>query len=106
MARNYFEVRFRRSELPSDIQTEVQTYVAAVDKAVAINQFSVYGQFGLAYQTNANAGPNSPNVLALGQNALLRPNSKRRRTGTRLDWSPRMTSTISTTSAATDGNPM
>ena len=51
----------------------MQTYVAAVDKAVAINQFSVYGQFGLAYQTNANAGPNSPNVLALGQNALLSP---------------------------------
>ena len=73
MARNSFESVLAAPNVPSDIQTEVQTYVAAVDKAVAINQFSVYGQFGLAYQTNANAGPNSPNVLALGQNALLSP---------------------------------
>ena len=73
MARNYFDAVITAPDVPSDIRTEVQTYVAAVDKAVAINQFSVYGQFGLAYQTNANAGPNSPNVLALGQNALLSP---------------------------------
>jgi tetratricopeptide (TPR) repeat protein len=73
MARNYFDAVLNAPDTPSDVRTEVQTYVAAVDKAVAINQFSVYGQFGLAYQTNANAGPNSPNVLALGQNALLSP---------------------------------
>ena len=73
MARNYFESVLTAPNVPSDIQIELQTYIAAVDKAVAINQFSVYGQFGLAYQTNANAGPNSPNVLALGQNALLSP---------------------------------
>ncbi len=73
MARNYFDAVLNAPDVPADIRTEVQTYVAAVDKAVAINQFSVYGQFGLAYQTNANAGPNSPNVLALGQNALLSP---------------------------------
>ena len=52
----------------------MQTYVAAVDTAVAINQFfDLRTDSGLAYQTNANAGPNSPNVLALGQNALLSP---------------------------------
>jgi tetratricopeptide (TPR) repeat protein len=73
MARNYFDAVLKDPNLPSDIHTEVQTYIAAVDKAVAINQLSVYGQFGLAYQTNANAGPNSANVLALGQNALLSP---------------------------------
>jgi hypothetical protein len=73
MARNYFEAVLNTPDVPSDVQTEVQTYIAAVDKAVAINQLSIYGQFGLAYQTNANAGPNSPNVLALGQNALLSP---------------------------------
>ena len=73
MARNYFDAVLNAPDMPSDIRTEVQTYVAAVDKAVAINQLSIYGQFGLAYQTNANAGPNSPNVLALGQNALLSP---------------------------------
>ena len=106
MARNYLKSVLAAPNVPSDIQTEVQTYVAAVDKAVAINQFSVYGQFGLAYQTNANAGPNSPNVLALGQNALLSPQFQKTPDWNALDWSPRMTSTISTTSAATDGNPM
>ena len=73
MARNYFDAVLNAPDTPADVRTEVQTYIAAVDKAVAINQFSIYGQFGLAYQTNANAGPNSPNVLALGQNALLSP---------------------------------
>ena len=73
MARNYFDAVLNAPDAPSDIRTEVQTYVAAIDKAVAVNQLSIYGQFGLAYQTNANAGPNSPNVLALGQNALLSP---------------------------------
>ena len=73
MARNYFDAVLNAPDTPADVRTEVQTYIAAVDKAVAINQLSIYGQFGLAYQTNANAGPNSPNVLALGQNALLSP---------------------------------
>ena len=73
MARNYFDAVLNAPDTPADVRTEVQNYIAAVDKAVAINQFSIYGQFGLAYQTNANAGPNSPNVLALGQNALLSP---------------------------------
>ena len=73
MARNYFDAVLNAPDTPDDVRNEVQTYVAAVDKAVAINQLSIYGQFGLAYQTNANAGPNSPNVLALGQNALLSP---------------------------------
>ena len=73
MARNYFDAVLNAPDTPADVHTEVQTYIAAVDKAVAINQFSIYGQFGLAYQTNANAGPNSANVLALGQNALLSP---------------------------------
>ena len=105
MARNYFDAVLNAPDTPADVRTEVQTYVAAVDKAVAINQFSIYGQFGLAYQTNANAGPNSPNVLALGQNALLSPEFQKLRTGTRSDWSPCMISTISTISAATAGNP-
>ena len=40
MARNYFDAVINAPDVPSDIRTEVQTYVAAVDKAVAINQFS------------------------------------------------------------------
>ena len=73
MARSYFNAVLASKDLPDDVRTEVQLYIAAVDRAVAINQLSVYAQAGLEYQTNANAGPNSPNVLALGQNALLSP---------------------------------
>jgi tetratricopeptide (TPR) repeat protein len=73
MARSYFNAVLALKDLPDDVRTEVEVYIAAVDRAVATNQFSIYGQAGLAYQTNANAGPNSPNVLALGQNALLSP---------------------------------
>jgi tetratricopeptide (TPR) repeat protein len=73
MARNYFDAVVNAPDLPPDLRAQVQVYIAAVDKAVATSQLSIYGQFGLAYQTNANAGPNSPNVLALGQNALLSP---------------------------------
>lgn len=77
MARSYFNAVLASKDLPDDVRTEVQTYVAAVDRAVATNQFSVFGQTGLRYQTNANAGPNSPYVLALGQNALLSPEFQR-----------------------------
>jgi hypothetical protein len=73
MARTYFNAVLASKDVPDDIRTEVQTYIAAVDRAVAVNQFTVFGQTGLRYQTNANAGPDSPNVLALGQNALLSP---------------------------------
>ncbi len=73
MARNYFNAVLALSDLPGDVRTEVEVYMAAVDRAEATSQFSLYAQAGLAYQTNANAGPNSPNVLALGQQALLSP---------------------------------
>jgi tetratricopeptide (TPR) repeat protein len=73
MARSYFNAVLASKDLPDDARREVQLYIDAVDRAVAINQLSVYAQAGLEYQTNANAGPNSPNVLALGQNALLSP---------------------------------
>jgi hypothetical protein len=71
LARTYFNAVLEFKDLPADVRDEVTTYLAAVDRALAINQFSVFGQSGLRYQSNANAGPTNPMVLALGQSALL-----------------------------------
>jgi tetratricopeptide (TPR) repeat protein len=43
MARNCFDAVLNAPDVPPDIRTEVQTYVAAVDKAVAINPRSMPG---------------------------------------------------------------
>jgi hypothetical protein len=43
MARYYFDSVLNAPDVPPDIRTEVQTYVAAVDKAVAINPRSMPG---------------------------------------------------------------
>jgi tetratricopeptide (TPR) repeat protein len=43
MARNCFDAVLNAPDVPPDIRTEVQTYVAAVDKAVAINPRSTRG---------------------------------------------------------------
>jgi tetratricopeptide (TPR) repeat protein len=43
MARNCFEAVLNAPDVPADIRTEVQTYVAAVDKALAINPRSMPG---------------------------------------------------------------
>ena len=43
MARNCFDAVLNAPDVPLDIRTEVQTYVAAVDKAVAINPRSMPG---------------------------------------------------------------
>jgi len=43
MARNCFDAVLNAPDVPLDIRTEVQTYVAAIDKAVAINPRSMPG---------------------------------------------------------------
>lgn len=73
MARSYFDAVLSYKDLPDDVRAEVLTYLSAVDRALATNQFSAFGQVGVRYQSNANAGPESSTVFALGQNALLSP---------------------------------
>ncbi len=73
MARSYFNAVLAYKDLPEDVRAEVITYNEAVDRVLSTNQFSAFGQVGLRYQSNANAGPESSTVFALGQNALLSP---------------------------------
>ncbi len=71
MARSYFNAAIASADTPQDVREEVATFIAAIDRAVAENQFAMFAQIGLRSQSNANAGPNSPIVQALGQNATL-----------------------------------
>jgi hypothetical protein len=71
MARSYFTAAIAAKDTPDDVREEVATFITAIDRAVADNQFSMYAQAGLRHQSNGNAGPNSPVVQALGQNAVL-----------------------------------
>ena len=73
MARSYFNAVLSYKDVPDDVRAEVLTYLTAVDRALATNQFSAFAQIGMRYQSNANAGPQSNTVFALGQNALLPP---------------------------------
>lgn len=78
MARSYFASAVAGKDTPQDVQDEVATFIAAIDRAVADNQFALFAQFGLRHQTNGNAGPNNPVVQALGQNAVLSSQFQRR----------------------------
>ncbi|MGD0564455.1 MAG: hypothetical protein ABSA66_15365 [Roseiarcus sp.] len=71
MARSYFNAAIASPDTPQDVRDEVATFIVAIDRAVAENQFAMFAQIGVRSQSNANAGPNSPLVQALGQNATL-----------------------------------
>jgi tetratricopeptide (TPR) repeat protein len=71
MARSYFTAAVAAKDTPQDVRDEVATFIAAIDRSVSDSQFALFAQFGLRHQTNGNAGPSSPVVQALGQNAIL-----------------------------------
>ena len=71
MARTYFTGAIEAPDTPGDVRFRVQNYLAEIDRRLSTNQFSLYAQGGYRYQTNANAGPSSPFVRALGQDAVL-----------------------------------
>lgn len=80
-ARSYFNAAVASPDTPQDVRDRVATFLAAIDRGVSDNQFAFFAQMGMRYQTNANAGPSSQLVLALGQDAVL--SSQFRRTP---DW--------------------
>ena len=77
MARSYFNAAIAAPDTPQNVRDEVAKFLSAIDRGVSDNQFAVFGQFGLRHQSNANAGPNSDFVQALGQNATLSSQFKR-----------------------------
>lgn len=71
MARAYFSDVLASRDTPPEVRAKVEAFLAESDKRVAPNQFQVFLQTGLRYQTNANAGPGSPLVRAFGFDATL-----------------------------------
>ena len=71
LARSYFQEAIKGADAPDDIRAQVRAYLTEIDRRLARYEFSVFTTAGLRYQTNANLGPSSLMVRALGQDAIL-----------------------------------
>jgi hypothetical protein len=59
------------SDIPADVRSKIDEFLAEIDRRLSPNQFDFFAFTGVRYQTNANAGPDSLLVHALGQDAVL-----------------------------------
>jgi Tetratricopeptide repeat len=80
-ARSYFQSAVASQDTPAEVRTRVDGFLREIDRRASVNQFTFFAQTGLRHQTNANAGPGSSVVKALGQDAVL--SSQFRKKG---DW--------------------
>jgi Tfp pilus assembly protein PilF len=71
LARSYFQEAIKSADAPDDIRAQVRAYLTEIDRRLARYEFSVFTTAGFRSQTNANLGPSSLMVRALGQDALL-----------------------------------
>ena len=71
MSRSYFESAIAGADTPAEVRNRVAGFLVEIERRTQTTQLSFYGQIGLRHQTNANAGPNTPNVKALGYDAVL-----------------------------------
>jgi hypothetical protein len=71
VARSYFEQAVATPGAPPEVQATVNQYLAEIDKGVSPQKFNVSIYAGWRYQSNANAGPSSLLIRALGQDAVL-----------------------------------
>ena len=71
LARSYFQEAIKAADAPDDIRAQVRAYLTEIDRRLARYEFSVFTTAGFRYQTNANFGPSSLLVRALGQDAIL-----------------------------------
>ena len=71
LARGYFEDAIKGGNVPDDIRAQVNAYLAEITRRQAPYEFSALLHAGARWQSNANVGPNSDIVRAIGQDALL-----------------------------------
>ena len=71
LAKGYLEDAIKGSDVPPEIREQVQLYLADINRRLAPYEFSAFLQTGARYQTNANVGPDSTLVRALGNDAIL-----------------------------------
>lgn len=71
VARLYFEQVLADPNVPDEVQARVQPYLNEIAERTKINSLSVVLSTGLTYSTNATLGPQSDQVLLLGNLATL-----------------------------------
>ncbi|MBV9567282.1 MAG: hypothetical protein JO172_04020 [Hyphomicrobiales bacterium] len=77
MARSYLNAAIESPDTPQDVRDQVAKFLNAIDRGLSDNQFALFAQIGMRHQSNANAGPDSQVVRALGQDAVLSSQFKR-----------------------------
>jgi Tetratricopeptide repeat len=81
MSRTYFEGALKSPSVPPDVRAKAEQFMADAISKQNPSHFSGETFFGFRYQSNANLGPSTSNVLLFGQTANLNQSA----TGTP-DW--------------------
>jgi tetratricopeptide (TPR) repeat protein len=71
MARSYFASALEAPDAPGEIRLRVSGFLFEIERRLSATRLSVFAQMGFRYQTNANAGPASAIVRAVGRDAVL-----------------------------------
>jgi tetratricopeptide (TPR) repeat protein len=69
----YFEAVLAAPDVPADVRDQATSYLKAIETGSAGSQFAARISTGVTYQTNANAGPGTPNITLNGFNFTLNP---------------------------------
>jgi tetratricopeptide (TPR) repeat protein len=75
VARTYLESALKSPNLPPDVRSRAEQFMAQVQNQAKTSQFSGEFFIGTRYQSNANLGPASSNVRLFGQVANLNQQS-------------------------------
>ena len=71
LARGYFQDAIKGGDVPDDIRAQVNAYLAEIARREAPYELTAFVQAGARWQSNANTGPDSTIVRAIGQDAIL-----------------------------------
>lgn len=71
LARGYFQDAIKGNDVPDDIRAQVNAYLTEIARRQAPYEFSALVHAGARWQSNANIGPNTLIVRAIGQDAIL-----------------------------------
>lgn len=71
LARGYFQDAIKGNDVPDDIRAQVNAYLAEIARRQAPYEFAAFLHGGARWQSNANVGPDSLIVRAIGQDAIL-----------------------------------
>jgi tetratricopeptide (TPR) repeat protein len=75
VARTYLESALKSPNLPADVRSRAEQFMAQVQSQQKTSVFSAEAFIGMRYQSNANLGPATSNVQLFGQAANLNQQS-------------------------------